>query len=153
MEHLSFDRLHRINGIFAEMDALYHQAALRLGLSDSALRVLYALYDDGGSCALTAVCRQSGLSKQTVNSALRKLEREGTIYLERAGGREKRACLTAAGEALAQRTVARLYAAESAAFSDWPEEEICAHIRYLESYLDAFRTQVARLQPGEDEGQ
>ncbi len=40
-------RIHRINYLNAELDALYHQASLKLGLTDSASIVLYTIYDNG----------------------------------------------------------------------------------------------------------
>lgn len=43
------------------------------------------------------------MTKQTVNSALRRMEGDGLIYLESAG-RGKDVCLTPEGEALVQRT-------------------------------------------------
>ena len=67
---------------------------MKLGLSDSAMRILYALCDLGDRCPLQSICRRSGLSKQTVNSAIRKLEQEGILYLEQATARAKQVCLT-----------------------------------------------------------
>ena len=73
MRKSTFEKLHRINYLGAEMDALYHQACHRLGISDSAMRALYTVYDNGGTCLLSDIYKQSGISKQTVNSAMRKL--------------------------------------------------------------------------------
>ncbi|XCP83994.1 helix-turn-helix domain-containing protein [Roseburia hominis] len=70
-----FDKLHRINYLMAETDALYHQASLKLGISDSAMRVLYAIYDSGESCSPSSIYKASGVSKQTINSVVRKLEK------------------------------------------------------------------------------
>ena len=66
--------MRRYNHLVGEIDGVYHEMSLRLGLSDSAMIVLYTLCDSGGPCPLRDICRRSGLSKQTVNSALRKLE-------------------------------------------------------------------------------
>ena len=61
MEHLR-----RINYLSAEINSLYHQAAVKLGLSDSVMHIMYMLYDNGGSFMLSDICRVSGISKQTV---------------------------------------------------------------------------------------
>ena len=45
MDNRTLEKLHRINYLIAETDALYHQASLKLGISDSAMRVLYTVYD------------------------------------------------------------------------------------------------------------
>ena len=132
--------LRRFNYLMGEIDAAYHEAALNLGLSDSAMRILYVLCGCGSfRCSLREVCLCSGLSKQTVNSALRKLEGEGYVYLEQAGGKRKDVCLTAEGIALAERTVSKIIAAENAVFASWPPEDVERYLALTEEYLTAFR--------------
>ena len=38
----------RYNYLVGEIDAVYHEASLKLGLSDSALNILYAICDEIG---------------------------------------------------------------------------------------------------------
>lgn len=137
--------LHRINSISSEMDALYHQSSLRFGITDSVSIVLYNVYDAGGECLLSEIYKTTGVSKQTVNSAVRTLERDGTISLRRHDGRTKKIILTEAGKAFAERTVARLYCAENAAFDSWSEDEIKTYIRLSEKYLDCLRREIGKL--------
>lgn len=141
----TFEKLHHINYLTAKIDALYHQASLKLGTADSVMRVLYTVYDNGGSCQLSDIYKQSGISKQTVNSAVRRLEREEVIYLEQESGREKRVYLTKTGETYVEQTAARLYAAECAAFSTWTEEEIDDYIRLMKKYKDSFHEQLEKM--------
>ncbi len=145
MDNRTFEKLHRINYLIADTDALYHQASLKLGISDSAMRVLYTVYDSGGSCLLSGIYKQSGISKQTVNSALRKLEADGVIYLEPGEGHGKRVRLTSSGEDYVARTAARLYEAECEALSAWTADEIDTHIRLLEKYAASIGEQFKRL--------
>lgn len=145
MEMKAFEKLHRINYLTAETDALYHQASLRLGISDSAMRALYTIYDNGESCMLSDIYKQSGISKQTVNSAIRKLEDDEILYLEHCGGRGKKVFLTEKGKLYIQETAARLCEAECNAFASWTEEEIDMYIRFMEKYVRSFRDQVQRI--------
>lgn len=145
MEMKAFEKLHRINYLTAETDALYHQASLKLGISDSAMRALYTIYDNGESCMLSDIYKQSGISKQTVNSAIRKLEDDEILYLENCGGRGKKVFLTEKGKLYIQQTAARLYEAECNAFASWTEEEIDLYIRFMEKYVRSFRDQVQRI--------
>lgn len=87
-----FEEIHRINYLLAETDALYHQASLKIGVADSSMCVLYAIYNHGESCLLSDIYKMSGISKQTVNSAVRKLEREEILYLEQYKGKAKKCC-------------------------------------------------------------
>ena len=145
MEKRICSKIHRINYLNAELNALYHHASLKLGLTDSAAMVLYTIYDNGENCLLSDIYKQSGVSKQTVNSAIRKLEKERIIYLEQHSGRTKKVVLTNTGKEYVQKTVARLFDAEAAAFASWTEEEINAHIGFMEKYIDSFREQIEKL--------
>ena len=139
MEHRPEKAISRYNYLYGEIDGAYHELSLGLGLSDSAMKILYVLCDNGGGCLLRTVCRSSGLSKQTVNSALRKLEQEGTVELERAGGKEKKVLLTAVGRELADRTAMQILRIEDELFASWPPEEVETYLTLTERYLNDFR--------------
>lgn len=145
MNTSKFEKLQRINCLASEIDSLYHQASVKIGLSDSASRILYALYTSGGSCLLSDIYKDSGISKQTVNSSLRKLEEEGVIRLEQHHGRAKMVLLTEQGTETASQTVSRLVGAEIDAFQRWTEEEIDAYIALTNKYVETFWEQVNKL--------
>ncbi len=137
--------MHRINYLNAELNALYHHASLKLGLTDSASIVLYTIYDNGEDCLLSDIYKQSGVSKQTVNSAIRNLEKKHIIYLEQHSGRAKKVILTDTGKEYVQKTIARLFDAEVATLASWTGEEINAHIEFMEKYIHSFREQIEKL--------
>lgn len=139
------EQIHRINYLTAEMDALYHQASLKIGLADSAMRVLYAIYDNGDWCMLSDIYKQSGISKQTVNSALRKLESEDIIYLENFKGKSKKVLLTEKGKEYIQQTAARLYQAEKNVYDSWTQDDLNTYVHLTEKYIDLFREQVKKI--------
>lgn len=135
----------RLNLLLSEIDAAYHDAALKLGLSDSAMLVLYAVCSAGGACPLQEITNQSGVSKQTINSALRKLEGEDVVYLEALRGRAKRVCLTEKGKALAEHTVLRLIAIENTIVGDWTQRERALYLDLTQRYLSAFKAKIKEL--------
>lgn len=135
----------RINFLLEETDAVYHELAAGFGLSDSAMLILYALEDAGGQIPLTAIYRQTGASKQTINSALRRLEADGNIRLHMVDGKSKRVCLTQPGKALAARTAGRVLAAENEIYASWGEDELQAYLRLTEKYLAALREKQKEL--------
>ena len=75
MEHRA-NLARRFYQLFCETDLVYREAAAGLGLTHSVFKILYAVwnYGDDMRCPLQEVRRRSGLGKQTVNSALRRLE-------------------------------------------------------------------------------
>ena len=142
--HISKE-LKRFNHLMGEIDGLYHDAAVALGMPDSVMGGLYTVCAKGERCPLRDICRQSGMSKQTVNSALRKLEGEGMIYLEPSGPRSKDVCLTPAGRELAGRTAVPLMEVEDEIFSAWGAEEVERYLRLTQRYLEDFRQKSKRF--------
>lgn len=148
MSNPMFYQIHRLNYFTAELDGLYHQASLQIGLADSAMRILYAIYDNGDGCLLHTIYRQAGLRKQTVNSAMRKLEKEGILYLTHYKGKNKKVMLTERGKTYLQQTAAKIYEAETRAFADWTETEMEEYLRLTEKFTESFREQVRAMDSG-----
>ena len=136
----------RVNYLIAQTDEVYHIIALHLGLSDSEMMVLYVLTDTCGECPLPCLLQQTGLSKQTVNSALRKLEADGSICLRMADRKSKIVCLTESGKALAARTAGWLLSAENDIYAGWPKEDLEAYLRLAEKYLTELREKSKELE-------
>ena len=145
MEQTRVDMIRRINYLTKEIDGVYHQAALKFNVSDTVSMVLYTIYDMGADCLLSDVYKNAGISRQTVNSAIRKLEADGILYLEPYSGRAKRIVLTEKGEDFVERTAARLFQAEMAAMDCWTEEEIRTYIRLIEKDLACMRREIDKL--------
>lgn len=141
------ESLNRFNYLFGETEALYHDLAHRLGLSDSAMKILYTVCDMGEPCPLREVSHRSGLTKQTVNSALRKLEGEGVLYLESAGRRGKQVRLTEAGRALAQSTAARIIQMENDVLGQWDPDDVQIYLALTERFLNDLKQRAAALDP------
>ena len=129
----------RFNHLQSELDAAYHEMSMTLGMSDSAMIILYTIYEEGESCLLQDICRRSGLSKQTLNSALRKLEAEGTVCLRPTGTRNKNVCLTEEGKLLAERTAGRMIKAENEIFDAWSQADVQKHLELTERFLRDFK--------------
>lgn len=144
----SSKELRRFNHLISETDAAYHKTALRLGLSDSAFQILYTLANCGGSCLLRDMCRLTGISKQTLHSAIRKLQDDGTLSVETAGGRNRMLRLTQAGERLAAATVLPVIEVENSIFASWTPEETEQYLRMTQRYLEMFRERTQHIRRG-----
>lgn len=137
--------INKINYLSSEIEALYHQTSLKLGISDSVSVILYTVYDVGDNCLLSDIYKKSGISKQTVNSAIRGLEADDILYLEQHTGRAKKVVLTDKGKDFAKKTVGKLHEAEVQAFNTWSEEEISTYIHLMEKYTHCFRKQIEKM--------
>lgn len=138
--------LRRYNYLLGETDGVYHEMAVRMGLPDSVMKILYSLCGGDGLCPLRMVIRQSGASKQTINSALRRLEGEEIVRLEPGRGRGKNVRLTEKGWALAERTVIPLMKMEDEIYSSWSREDVQKNLELAERFLTALREKTKQTQ-------
>lgn len=145
MENYVTKDIKRFNHLTSEIDAVYHEAALKLGLSDSAMLILYTICNYGDNCMLSDICHLSGTSKQTINSALRKLETEGLIYLENINGRKKSVHLTEKGKTVAEHTVVRLIRMENEVFDSWTETERTLYLDLTQRFLNEMKEKLSQL--------
>lgn len=144
MEQCGKNDIERLNCLVSEIDAAYHEIAARLGLSDSAMMILYILYSSGGDCLIREITRR-GISKQTVSSSLRRLEDANIVRLESAGGRKKRIRLTAEGERFSDATVRKVIRIENTIFAEWQAEEREAYIALTRKFLISLKARTAEL--------
>jgi DNA-binding MarR family transcriptional regulator len=135
----------RYNHLLGEIEGVYHEISLQLGLSDSVSKILYTLCVQEDRCPLSVICRQTGLSKQTVNSAIRKLEQQGMVLLEPVSGKSKDVLLTEAGKELARRTARRIIEMENSIFQSWDQEDVQRYLHLTEGFLRALEQKAQQL--------
>ena len=142
MASLVTENMQRFNYLSFEINSAYHDAALKMGLSDSAMLILYALCNDGEECLLRDITRFSGVSKQTIHSALRKLEAADIVTLDSSASRKKKVRLTEKGKKSVKHTVLRMIEIENEIFDSWSKQEAEQYLALTERYLTAFKKQV-----------
>lgn len=145
MENANQSEARRYNRLLAEIDEVYHEVAIRQGFSDSAMAIFYVLSDNNGQCRLPELIKLSGLNKQTVNSALRKLEKEDILYLEPAGGKSKRVCLTEKGFSTVHNSVDRVLDVENRIYSSWTKEEWELYLHLTQRFLCQIREEMKEI--------
>lgn len=133
--------------IWKETDAIYSQLAKRSGLSDSAYWILYMVYEMEGKCTQKSICKQWAMSKQTVNSALKDLEKRAYITLESVTNdrRSKHIILTDIGRKFAQENIGIVFDFEKRTLQKMSDAERTAMIESSRRYLELFREETATL--------
>ena len=137
--------IHEFNHIYKELDDLYHEIALKIGISNSALAILYTVCVLGDGCLQKDVCQEAYISKQTVNSSVRKLEKNGYLYLEQGTGRDKHIRLTEMGRRFVKEKIRPVIQMENEAFLDMEPEERKKFISLSRKYVDRFRIREKKL--------
>ena len=83
MEDIFMEEMRHLNCLIGETESVYHEAAVKLGVSDSTMQILYTICMTGKEyCQLSEIARLTGSSRQTIHSSVRKLEQEGVVYLK-----------------------------------------------------------------------
>ena len=135
----------RINYLHSEINNVFHEMSQQMGLSDSVSCILYTICNFGDSCLLTDIINMTGIPKQTVNSALRKMEGDGYLQLETTQMRRMKVVLTEAGKLLAQKTAKQMIRMENEIYASWTEEERQLHLALTQRYLDQLKEKVKEL--------
>ncbi len=143
------DNLLRYAHLVGEISGLYHEMSVALGVSDSTSMILYTLCCERGQATLGEICRQTGLSKQTVHSSLRQLEEKGCLRLEAVNSKSKRAVLTGKGQELADRTSMQILRAENNIFRSWSDSEVQIYLELTTRFRDSLTGQLSQLKEKE----
>ena len=127
------------NQLLKECDTIYHDAAVRAGLSDCAFWILHAHQEADHPLTQSEIGDNASLPRQTVNSALKKLEKDGYLTLAKINGKMGKSIhLTQAGEEFIQTHISPIAAAEERVCAQFTQQE-------QEAFLSTFRTLVDRL--------
>ena len=127
--------------LLSEIDSVYHEANLKLNISNSYSIILYTICLGGGSCPLQEIKRLSGLNKQTINSSIRNMEKENLVYLEYIDGKSKRQ----KGQELTRNTVMKIMDMENEIISRWSQEDLQKYLSMTEDFLAALKEKTAGL--------
>lgn len=142
---MNHQKLKRYNYVMNEINSIYHDAAMRMGISDSVLNILYVICENDDRCLQSEIYKQTGISRQTINSAIRKLEKDGIVYLEQGQGRNTIVCLTDAGKEYAGEKARPVIRIENEIFNEWTEKESRLYLELTERYRDSLKKKLDAL--------
>lgn len=130
-----------------EQDSIYHSVAVKYGLSDTTMWVLYIVSEPNKIYTQQELCRQCFCAKQTINTAIRNLVKNGYVLLEMIPGtrNQKKVILTDKGKELAQNTTALLRQAETKAYAKFSEEELEAYLEMTTRLTASLREEFEKL--------
>lgn len=133
------------NNIMGMIDSAYHEAALKMNITDSELDILYVLNNYSGTCNQSALYKESGLTKTTINSAVKKMEKEGYLTLSAGTGRNTCVTLTPSGQILMENTLYRLIRLENEIYNSWSKKDQETFIRLNQDFAEKIGEKVKLL--------
>ncbi|SDM53924.1 MarR family winged helix-turn-helix transcriptional regulator [Lachnospira pectinoschiza] len=135
----------KLNELFGKTDIAYHEASKKLGLSDSYFNILYVLYEMGDGLSQKEICDITGLTKSTVNTAIKKMEVDGLLKLQAIDGKKFGLYLSPSGKILQKDTVVKIIQIENEIYDSWTKEERELMERLNEDFLVQFKKKVEKL--------
>ena len=130
--------LKEFNRIYKKTNEIYHDIALRLGLSDSAFDILYTISESGDGCLQKDICNATCIPKQTIHSSIRQMEKSGYLTLSSGKGRSMHITLTDLGKNLLERTIYPVMQMEGEAFHCMTDEECQQMLALFGKYIQAL---------------
>lgn len=147
MNDISTDkRMMAFNALWKEQDDIYRGIAKTLGLNESVFWILYCLRGSGENVTQSFMCSMMLEPKQTINTALKKMESDGLIFFSDSGDkRSKYIYLTEKGAALAKNTVDRVIVAERTAMEMMTEDEQRQFLELFRKYNDCLKEKMGEI--------
>lgn len=130
--------LKEFNRIYKKTNEIYHDIALRLGLSDSAFDILYSISELGDGCLQKDICNATCIPKQTIHSSIRQMEKSGYLTLSSGKGCSMHITLTDLGKSLLERTIYPVMQMEGEAFHCMTDEECQQMLALFGKYIQAL---------------
>ena len=138
--------LYKYNRIYKENNDLYRGVAKALGVSDSVFWILYSLREQSRGATQSEICNMLYEPKQTVNSALKKMEAEGYITMaSHPDRRRKLLVLTQKGEEPAEKTADKVLALECSALREMSEADRQAFLRLFQTYTEILKEKISSI--------
>lgn len=149
MEYNENERLRKFNTLCNELDCMYHEIANNRGLSDSAYEILRAILVLGDGCTQTNIFKSSYINKQTVNTSINKLEKNGIVYFKKDNGKENKIYLTKKGKEFLEEKIIPIEKIENNIFADFSKAEYDTLIKVVSKYINEMKNKLDLVQNGD----
>ena len=140
--------LKAFNKIYKEMDIVYHNYAKNCGLSDMAYWILYSMAEAEEVFTQRDFCRDWFFAPQTVNSALKDLEKRDIIYLEPVPGnkRNKWIRLSENGKRFMEKTIIPIINAKCESLESLSDGECECMLSVTRKYVSALKVRAEKIE-------
>lgn len=140
MEKESERRYQEFISASKEADETYHMLALKFGISDSAMWILCTMREADRELTQSEIAGEMFMSRQTINSAIKNLEKQGYIQMVPVPGdrRNKTLSFTEKGEAFVKKTIDQMLDLEHQVFKRLEvreQEQITEILRKYTRYM------------------
>lgn len=139
--------LRTYNQICKEMDIVYHNYAKGCGLSDMSYWILYSIAEADEYFTQRDFCHEWFFAPQTVNSALKDLEKREIIFLEAVPGNKKNKLIkpTEKGKKFINEFIIPIINSECESFETMSAEECTLMLSTTKKYISILKEKISKL--------
>lgn len=135
------------NQSYKENDEIYHNYAKVFGMTDTTFWLLYSLWESKTPYTQKELCKEWSYISQTLNSALKNLEKQGFIYMActKENRKNKEIRFTDKGKEFAKNVIEPLMQAEAQSLSCMSREEMEQFLSCMRRLNVSLKKEVNRL--------
>ena len=140
-------QLQVLNRLYKESDHIYSRLASKLGMTDTAFWVLYAIVHSEEPMTQNDLCSDFFFPVQTIHSAINNLRKDGLLELQVIPGTRNRKAilLTEKGKAFVANTINRADEIEEKAFLRFTEEERKIYLSLFRRHIEYLKNEEKRV--------
>ena len=138
------DKLSQLNAMLCELDSIYQRLLQLNNVSDSEYVVMIAILTLGEGCLQKDIAENSYMSKKTINSTIKKLQKEEYITLKAGKYPNMHIHLTDKGREHVKNNVLPIIEVEDKVLNEMSEEEFETLVRGYSKYIENFKEQVLK---------
>ena len=132
------DRVKQLNKMLSELDNLYQTMLMANGLSDSEYIVMFAILALGEGCLQKDIAENGFMSKKTINSTIKKLQKEELIKLKAGKYPNMHIYLTTKGKEYIKEKVIPVIETENIVLNSMSSDAFDILVGGYTKYIDRF---------------
>ncbi len=136
------NKLRHINGMLSEISSIYEKLLSSKNVPEGVFIVMSSILDLGEGCLQKEISEISYLNKKTVNSTIKKLQKEDFIKLQAGKYPNMHIYLTDKGKEYMRENIIPIIEVESKALELMPANEFATLVKSYKKYIDNFREHV-----------
>lgn len=145
MQYTINNKVKYLNSMLCEIDNLYQSMLLSKGLSDSEYVVMFAILELGEGCLQKDIADNSYINKKTINSTIKKLEKNGFINLQAGKYPNMHIYLTDNGHEYIKKNIIPILEVEKKVMESIPDIQFESLVKAYSNYMQIFREQVNKF--------
>lgn len=141
-------KLKQLNSMLSQVDNVYQSLLKANNVSDSEYVVMFAINELGEGCSQKDISENGYASKKTINSTIKKFEKDGYIELRPAKYPSMKIYLTDKGRNFMQNSIVPILKLENTALESVSENEFDLLVNFYRKHLLVFKSHVDKFIKG-----